>query len=60
MSSVAVSGTSDAFHLSVPYRYPAAWVPIVALFGIIVAVVAAIAPGRRAARLEVVGALQYE
>ena len=60
LSVVTLKGVSSAFGFGVSYVYPAAWVPIVGLFGIFVAVVAAIAPGRRAARLHVVSALQYE
>jgi ABC-type antimicrobial peptide transport system permease subunit len=60
ISVLTVRGIQAAFGFKVSYIYPAAWVPLVAVFGIVIAVVAAIAPGRRAARLEVVGALQYE
>ena len=60
LSVVALKGVSVAFGFDVAYIYPAAWVPIVGAFGVVVAVVAAIAPGRRAAKLQVVGALQYE
>jgi len=55
-----VRGIGAAFGFEIDYLYPAGWVPLVIGFGIFVAVVAALAPGRRAARLEVVGALQYE
>lgn len=60
LSVVTLAGVGSAFGFDVGYVYPAAWVPIVAAFGVIVAVLAALAPGRRAARLEVVSALQYE
>ncbi len=60
LSIVTLKGVSLAFGFDVAYVYPAGWVPIVAGFGILVAIVAAIAPGRRAAKLHVVGALQYE
>ena len=40
--------------------YPWSWIPFVFAFGLVISVVAAFAPGRRAARLEVVTALQYE
>jgi ABC-type lipoprotein release transport system permease subunit len=43
-----------------PTVYPWLWIPAVAGFGVLISVVAAIAPGRRAARLQVVTALQYE
>jgi putative ABC transport system permease protein len=51
-------GTSFGFEMKV--SYPWSWIPIVALFGLVITVIAAIAPGRRAARLHVVSALQYE
>lgn len=60
LSALVVRGAGEAFGIPVPYRFPWTWVAIVGAFGIVVAVIAAIAPGRRAARLEVVGALQYE
>jgi putative ABC transport system permease protein len=60
LTYLVVRGTSQGFGFTIPTIYPWVWVPFVALFGIFVAVVAAIAPGRRAARLEVVTALQYE
>lgn len=55
-----VRSFSGAVALEVEFVYPIAWVPVVAIFGAIVAVSAAIAPGRRAARLQVVEALQVE
>jgi putative ABC transport system permease protein len=60
LTYLVVRGTSDGFGFTIPTIYPWIWVPFVALFGIVIAVVAAIAPGRRAARLQVVSALQYE
>jgi len=57
---LVVRGTSQGFGFTIPTIYPWVWIPFVALFGIFIAVVAAIAPGRRAARLQVVTALQYE
>lgn len=57
---LVVRDTSAGFGFDVPVVLPWAWIPAVAAFGLAVAVVAAIAPGRRAARLEVVTALQYE
>lgn len=60
LTALVVSTTGDGFGFEMATAYPWSWIPIVALFGLIVAVVAAVAPGRRAARLEVVGALQYE
>jgi putative ABC transport system permease protein len=60
ISVLTVRGIQAAFGFKVAYIYPAAWIPLVLVFGVFVAVIAAIAPGRRAARLEVVGALQFE
>lgn len=60
LTFLVVSTTSDGFGFEMSTVYPWTWIPLVAGFGILVAVVAALAPGRRAARLEVVGALQYE
>ena len=60
LSVLTVNGISDAFGFEVAYVYPASWLPALMVFGGAVAILAAIAPGRRAARLQVVGALQYE
>jgi putative ABC transport system permease protein len=60
LSILTVRGIQAAFGFKVDYIYPSAWIPLVLAFGVIIAVVAAIAPGRRAARLEVVSALQFE
>ena len=60
LAFLVIRGTSEGFGFTIPTIYPWTWVPFVALFGIVIAVVAAIAPGRRAARLQVVTALQYE
>ena len=60
LTYLVVRGTGDGFGFQIPTLYPWLWVPGVAAFALIIAVVASIAPGRRAARLEVVSALQYE
>ena len=60
LSVLTVWAMGNAFGFDVPYVYPSTWVAVLLIFDIAVAVVAAIAPGRRAARLEVVSALQYE
>jgi putative ABC transport system permease protein len=60
MSLISVRAISDTFGFNVGYRYPATWIPVVLVFGAIMAVLAAVAPGRRAARLDVVQALQFE
>jgi putative ABC transport system permease protein len=57
---LVIRGTADGFGFQIPTIYPWTWVPFVALFAMFIAVIAAIAPGRRAARLHVVNALQYE
>jgi putative ABC transport system permease protein len=60
LTYLIVRSTSIGFGFTIATIYPWVWIPFVALFGIFVAVVAAIAPGRRAAKLQVVSALQYE
>ena len=60
MTALVIRATSVGFGFEMSTVYPWAWIPLVAAFGLLCAVVAAIAPGRRAARLEVVKALQYE
>jgi len=60
MTALVIRGTSEGFGFEMATVYPWAFIPVVAAFGLLCAVVAAIAPGRRAARLEVVTALQYE
>ena len=57
---VVTTGTREAFGFTFPTLYPWTWIPVVAAFGSVVATLAAFAPGRRAASLQVVGALQYE
>ena len=60
LTYLVVRGTAQGFGFTIPTLYPWIWVPFVALFALVIAVIAAIAPGRRASRLEVVAALQYE
>jgi ABC-type antimicrobial peptide transport system permease subunit len=60
MTALVLRATSVGFGFEMATVYPWSWIPLVAAFGLICTVVAAIAPGRRAARLEVVNALQYE
>ncbi len=60
MTALIIRSTSVGFGFEMSTIYPWSWIPLVATFGLVCAVVAAIAPGRRAARLEVVTALQYE
>lgn len=60
LSADAVTSMKDVMGFQVAYVYPAVWVPAVAAFGAVVAVVAALAPARRAARLQVVEVLRFE
>jgi putative ABC transport system permease protein len=60
MTALVIRSTSTGFGFEMSAVYPWTWIPLVAIFGLLCAVIAAIAPGRRAARLEVVTALQYE
>jgi putative ABC transport system permease protein len=60
MTYLVVRATSSGFGFTISTLYPWVWVPFVALFAAVIAVIGSIAPGRRASRLEVVSALQYE
>ena len=60
LTGIVVRTIGTGFGFGLETSYPWSWIPIVALFGLIITVVAAIAPGRRASRLHVVSALQYE
>jgi putative ABC transport system permease protein len=60
LTYLVVRQTSNGFGFHITTQYPWLWVPFVAIFAIFIAVVAAIAPGRRASKLHVVTALQYE
>jgi putative ABC transport system permease protein len=60
LTFMVVRATSSGFGFAMRTVYPWLWIPAVAAFGIVISVVATIAPGRRAARLQVVTALQYE
>ncbi|MEX2393926.1 MAG: ABC transporter permease, partial [Actinomycetota bacterium] len=60
LTGIIVKSISGGFGFEMTTSYPWSWIPIVALFGLVITVIAAIAPGRRAARLHVVSALQYE
>ncbi len=60
LTYLVVQVAGDGFGTGINAVYPWLWIPFVFLFGVLIAVVAAIAPGRRAARLHVVNALQYE
>lgn len=60
LSRSAVSNISDGLGFALNYVYPARWVPIVAAFGMMVAILAALIPARRAARVQIVEALRFE
>ncbi|HVL81177.1 MAG TPA: FtsX-like permease family protein [Actinomycetota bacterium] len=59
LSVLVVRDTAGSFGLNIPYLYPVRWLPVLALFGIGISVLAAVAPGRRASRMEVVQALEH-
>jgi putative ABC transport system permease protein len=60
LTTLITRGAGEGFGSALDTIYPYAWIPFVLIFGVVIAVIAAIAPGRRAARLHVVNALQYE
>jgi putative ABC transport system permease protein len=60
LTTLITRGAGEGFGSQFETIYPYLWIPFVLVFGVVIAVVAAIAPGRRAARLHVVNALQYE
>ena len=60
LTYLVVSAAGEGFGTDIQTVYPWIWIPFVFLFGVVIAIIAAIAPGRRAARLHVVNALQYE
>jgi putative ABC transport system permease protein len=60
LTTLITRGAGEGFGNRLDTIYPYVWIPFVLIFGVVIAVIAAIAPGRRAARLHVVNALQYE
>ncbi len=60
LTTLITRGAGEGFGSALDTIYPYVWIPFVLVFGVVIAVIAAIAPGRRAARLHVVNALQYE
>jgi putative ABC transport system permease protein len=60
LTTLITRGAGEGFGSQFETIYPYIWIPFVLVFGVVIAVIAAIAPGRRAARLHVVNALQYE
>ncbi len=60
LSVLFVRSATDALGFSAPYVYPWAWVPGVGVLALLIGGLGAIAPARRASRLDVVTALAYE
>jgi putative ABC transport system permease protein len=60
LSVVVVRTISSELGYSVTYRFPWDSLPLIAFLSALVAVLAALGPARRAGRLDVVEALQYE
>jgi putative ABC transport system permease protein len=60
LSRMIVRDTSSSFGYELPYVYPWAAVPILAVLALIVGTVAAVAPARRAARLDPVAVLRFD
>lgn len=60
LSRVILSGGNALLGFRPPYVFPWAWLPALAVLALVVAVTAAVAPARRAARLTPIEALRYE
>ena len=60
LTYLVVRGTSAGFGFTIPTLLPWLWIPFIAIFALVIAIIASIAPGRRASKLHVVTALQYE
>jgi putative ABC transport system permease protein len=60
MSVALVQGSSNTLGYTVAFRFPVLLPVVLALLGLVATMVAAFVPGRRAARMPVVGALQFE
>ena len=60
LSVMVVHDTSAALGYAVPYVYPWGSIPLVVGLAVAVALLAAVAPARRATRLDVVDALRFE
>lgn len=60
LSVLFVRSATDALGFTAPYVYPWAWVPGVGFLALLIGGLGAIAPARRASRLDVVTALAYE
>lgn len=60
LGMATLAGFRSTFGIEAEYVYPLTALPVVAVFGIVLAIAASIAPARRASRLDVVTALTYE
>jgi ABC-type antimicrobial peptide transport system permease subunit len=60
LSVLFVRSATDALGFTAPYVYPWLWVPGVGVLALLIGGLGAIAPARRASRLDVVTALAYE
>ena len=60
LSVFVVRNASSSLGFTINYQYPWGWLPIVAIMAAGVGLLAAIAPARRAGRLQVVNALALE
>ena len=60
LSAVTVGNISSALGFSVTFAFPWIALPVLAAIAVIVGLLAAIAPARRAGRLEIVSALAFE
>ena len=60
LSAVILRSSEGVLNVVIPYKQPWPWVPAVAVLAVVSAGVAAIAPARRASRVEPVTALRFE
>jgi putative ABC transport system permease protein len=60
LSRMIVRNSSGSSGYALPYVYPWAAVPLLAVLALVVAAVAAVAPARRASRLDPVAVLRFD